>query len=486
MRDMSTKSFISLILLLLLQCSTYQIVLSTHHSTREALEIIIGGGGGGDDDAPSPDTSQNCPPPPPPPCPPPPAPMLRPSPPPPAPMLRPSPPPPAPMLRPSLPPPAPMQPPSPRPPTQTRLERAREVILEFKKRIKYDPMNIIQTWQPGRNVCDYTGFKCVFLHEFQQGGVYAVLFNGYQFDGPNLGVDNFLDKLEDVSLIHANSNKFKGTINDLSHQTRLYEIDLSNNKYTGEFPKSIFSATNLIYLDIRYNQLSGYVPPEIFIMNLLVLFVNDNNFEQKLPDALGSTPAAFLTLDGNRFTGPIPKSIGNTSNTLLEVLFLNNTLSGCLPYEIGLLKHTRVFDVSRNYLTGPIPQSFACLAGMKYLVLSYNQFYGTVPELVCKLPLLMKLTLCNNYFTQVGPECMKLVRSKVLDVSNNCILGLPNQRSPEECARFFNQPRTCPDSNMNFIPCKGKAAYLESNAVLESVPRFQSPVNYPALSPKPN
>ncbi|KAH9621025.1 hypothetical protein KSS87_002534, partial [Heliosperma pusillum] len=214
------------------------------------------------------------------------------------------------------------------------------------------------------------------------------------------------------------SNFFKGTINDLSNKKRLYEIDLSSNSYIGEFPRNVLTAPNLIYLDIRYNYLSG-----------------------------------------------------------------------CLPYEIGLLKKTRVFDVSRNYLTGPIPQSFACLAGMKFLVLSYNQFYGAVPELVCKLPLLIKLTLSNNYFTQVGPECMKLIRSKVLDVNNNCILGLPNQKSPEECARFFNRPskpRTCPDSNMNYIPCKGKAAYLESNAVLESDPRFHTPITYPVLSPKPN
>ncbi|KAL2477280.1 Leucine-rich repeat (LRR) family protein [Forsythia ovata] len=89
-----------------------------------------------------------------------------------------------------------------------------------------------------------------------------------------------------------------------------------------------------------------------------------------------------LTLANNKFIGPIPKSIGlgQASKTLIEVLFLNNQLSGCLPCEIGLLGKTRVFDVSRNFLTGPIPQSFACLFKMEILNLANNQFYGPVPE----------------------------------------------------------------------------------------------------------
>ncbi|GFQ02813.1 uncharacterized protein at4g06744 [Phtheirospermum japonicum] len=92
---------------------------------------------------------------------------------------------------------------------------------------------------------------------------------------------------------------------------------------------------------------------------------------------------------------------------------------------------------------------------MQYFNISYNQFYGTVPESLCKLRNLVEVTLKSNYFTQVGPECRKLIRSKKLDVSMNCILDLPSQRSPKDCQAFFLTQQSCPDMNsMNIVPCK--------------------------------
>ncbi|KAL2939341.1 hypothetical protein RDABS01_000173 [Bienertia sinuspersici] len=203
-----------------------------------------------------------------------------------------------------------------------------------------------------------------------------------------------------------------------------------------------------------------------------------------LPSNLGSTPAAFITLANNKFTGPIPKSIGQASKTLLEILFLNNKLSGCLPYEIGLLKEARVFDVSKNIMTGPIPRSFACLGKMEYLQLAQNEFYGPVPEEVCMLPYLRKLNLCSNYFTQVGPVCMGLVRKGILDVRDNCILGLPAQKSPEICAEFFNRPKVCEEGKMlNYVPCKKTVSSNYSDILLEGAPQPQPTLTYGALSP---
>ncbi|KAL0004613.1 hypothetical protein SO802_012174 [Lithocarpus litseifolius] len=139
------------------------------------------------------------------------------------------------------------------------------------------------------------------------------------------------------------------------------------------------------------------VPPQVFNLDLDVLFINNNYFYDTLPSNLGNTPALYLTVANNLFNGPIPQSIGNAKDTLVEVLFLGNRLDGCLPYEIGLLKKAAVFDVSSNYLSGPIPLSFQCLFKIEVLVLARNQFYGEVPEAVCKLPNLSNFSLsCVN------------------------------------------------------------------------------------------
>ncbi|PRQ22946.1 putative leucine-rich repeat domain, L domain-containing protein [Rosa chinensis] len=153
----------------------------------------------------------------------------------------------------------------------------------------------------------------------------------------------------------------------------------------------------------------------------------------------------------------------------------------CLPWEIGKLNQATLFDVSTNYLTGPIPHSFACLAKMEILVLANNQFYGTVPELVCKLPGLRNLSLANNYFTQVGPECRKLIKKGFLDVKNNCILDLPDQRSKSECGWFFSKARHCPNErSMLYIPCQ---THYSNEKKPEHRGQASAPLSYGTLKP---
>ena len=154
--------------------------------------------------------------------------------------------------------------------------------------------------------------------------------------------------------------------------------------------------------------------------------------------------------------------------------------------EIGYLNQATLFDVSTNKLTGPIPQSFACLAKMEILNLTNNLFYGTVPELVCKLPNLETLTLANNYFTQVGPECRKLIKKGSLDVKQNCILGLPNQRSKSDCNWFFYERTRCPDErSMIYIPCQNRYYSIpgSNKQSPEHQGRAPAPLTYGTLKP---
>ncbi|XP_055804078.1 uncharacterized protein At4g06744-like [Solanum dulcamara] len=424
---------------------------SSGKNGREAIEIIIGGG-----DVPpiapayppSNGDEPICPLPPPPPeplCPPP---MPPPSPKPPKTPL-----PPKPRVSPPPPPPSPKPRVSP-PPSNDLLASAIGVIQRFKRTITKDPFNVTGTWE-GKDICKdktkYKGFIC------NNNKVVAVDFNGFRLEGKPLSLKDFLNGIKTLEIFHSNSNNFTGELpNDISTQKiqNLFELDLSNNKFMGTFPKAVLSATRLTYLDIRFNQIKGLVDPQVFTLDLDILFLNDNYFSGKIPENLGRTPALFLTLANNQFTGEIPKSIGQAKGNLLEVVMFNNQLTGCLPYEIGMLKLASVFDASKNKLTGPIPQSFGCLEQMELMNLSYNQLYGEVPETLCKISCLDKLTLKYNYFTQVGPECRKLIEENVLDVGMNCIIDLENQRKPEECEAFFLQNKKCRDmKSLSYVPC---------------------------------
>ncbi|KAJ6287862.1 hypothetical protein OIU78_029176 [Salix suchowensis] len=396
----------------------------------------------------------------------------------------PSPPPPPPRRSP---PPPPPPPPPPRDFLNDNLRRDLRTIRRFKKLITGDPLGITKKWR-GNDVCNFPGFKCATVPDKKVKALAAADFNGYNFSGPNLKLTGFLDELRDLCIYHANSNKFLGAVPldiSTSRIRYLFELDISNNNHFGEFPRSVLQATNLTFLDIRFNTFSGPVPAEVFNLDLDVLFINNNKFSQQLPKNLGSTPALYLTLANNKFSGRIPRSVGSARN-LLEVLFLNNELEGCLPYEIGKLNKAVVFDVGGNKLTGPIPHSFACLEKMDRLNLAVNEFYGPVPEMVCDLPRLTNLSLSHNYFTQVGPMCMKLIKKKILDVRMNCILGLPGQRSAAECAKFFSKHKPCPNArSLSYIPCrKGGFSRSSLTSDQQSMAPAAAPITYDALIPR--
>ncbi|KAL6209824.1 hypothetical protein ACLB2K_020763 [Fragaria x ananassa] len=349
---------------------------------------------------------------------------------------------------------------------------------------------IFCTWK-GNNPCNFTGFICGVVPVYNQDAVAGVNFNGRKLAGKwggkerQLSLDGFLDQLPDLVFFHANSNNFTGQVPiGTSKLKYFFELDLSNNKLDGGFPYEVLSAPNLTFLDLRFNNYQGSVPPQVFLYkDIDVVFLNNNNFNEQIPDAVGSSTAHYLTFANNKFWGPIPRTIGNASKTLFEVLFLNNRLSGCLPMEIGKLNQATLFDVSCNQLTGPIPQSFACLTKMEILVLDNNQFYGAVPELVCKLPRLTNLSLANNYFTQVGPACRKLIKKGFLHVDNNCILDLKDQRPKSECASFFSKPRYCPNErSLLYIPCKGQYSG-ENSKKLEHRGQASAPLTYGTLRP---
>ncbi|KAK9109277.1 hypothetical protein Sjap_017337 [Stephania japonica] len=419
-REMNFTHFTLHLLLLLLSCL---LCSSTKIHSREAIEAVVGRGisigigigGSSPNPSPSPSSSPN-----------------------------------------NCPPPPPQQPPAPPPLIflDERLAVVYPVIQTFKKLITSDPFNVTATWV-GSDICSYKGFFCESPPDNQSATALASIdFNGFQLSAPSL--DGFLDKLPDLALFHANSNFFAGTISPrIANLRYLYELDISNNKLTGQFPPALLMPNNITFLDIRYNLFSGSVPSQIFMKPLDVLFINNNNFIQSLPESLGATTVLYLTLANNNFSGPIPRSIGQASSTLLEILLLNNRLSGCLPYEIGYLKQLTVFDVGFNQLTGPIPCSFACLDKLEQLNLAGNMFYGAVPELLCMVTSVTNLSLSDNYFTFVGPFCKALVKQGVLDLRNNCVLGLPFQRSALECANFFSHPRGCGHPSwFTFVPCK--------------------------------
>lgn len=295
-------------------------------------------------------------------------------------------------------------------PVKTHLARDLITANELKQKITVDSQGITKTWV-GDDVCKFKGFYCAENPVTGQQAVASIDFQGYNFGGDQLVLNGFINKLTDLAIFHVNSNRFIGQVPDLSALPQLYELDLSNNKISGQFPSTVLGPKRLTFLDLRFNDFGGPLPQEVFsnYPKIEHLYVNNNRFSGPIPSNVGSSPATYLVFANNQFTGSIPHSIGNARN-LQEVLFTSNQLSGPLPKEIGSAKKLVVFNAA------------------------YNKLTGGVPEEICQLKKLQVLNLTNNYFSQpLGPKCLALQANGILDVSGNCIKGADNQRAPAEC-----------------------------------------------------
>ena len=126
---------------------------------------------------------------------------------------------------------------------------------------------------------------------------------------------------------------------ELGDLTNLLELDLSFNELSGAIPGELGSLTPLWFLssglqslDLSSNQLSGEIPPEFGLLtSLQTLDLSSNELSGEIPTELGSlTLLEALYLSGNQLSGEIPGELG--SLTLLEALYLSgNQLSGCIP-----------------------------------------------------------------------------------------------------------------------------------------------------------
>ncbi|PRQ57396.1 putative leucine-rich repeat-containing, plant-type, leucine-rich repeat domain, L [Rosa chinensis] len=196
----------------------------------------------------------------------------------------------------------------------------------------------------------------------------------------------WLGSLPQLKLLAMHHNEFYGVIENTKenlHFSELRILDLSCNKFRGEFPSEYIFSGNAMrgivlsqptymeassYLNIGHAQLFSY-QFEVTISNkgveryyeniqedLGVIDISSNNFHGKIPEFIGNLKGLrFVNISNNIFNGSIPSFFKNL--TLVEALDLSqNQLSGEIPQQLAQLTSLAYFNVSCNNLTGSIPQ----------------------------------------------------------------------------------------------------------------------------------
>lgn len=149
--------------------------------------------------------------------------------------------------------------------------------------------------------------------------------------------------------------KWKGITCD--SEPRVISVSLPAAELSGTIPKgSLGNLTSLRKLRLRFNALSGPLPPDLSnCKNLRTLYLQGNQFSGSLPwDFSVWRGLSRLNLASNNLSGPLPDSLKSLKR--LGSLFLeNNSFTGAFP-PLDLPKLV-YFNVSYNNLSGPVPDS---------------------------------------------------------------------------------------------------------------------------------
>ncbi|KAF2316077.1 hypothetical protein GH714_040872 [Hevea brasiliensis] len=265
------------------------------------------------------------------------------------------------------------------------------------------------------------------LNNLQTLDLSVIGFSG-KFSPPfrNLGgIWTGFSRLKEFS---ASENFLTGEVlgSSISENCSLEVFDLSENNFTGDFPKEISNCRNLINLNMWGNKFTGQIPSEIgTISGLEALFLGNNSFSQVIPESLlNLSSLAFLDLSRNNFGGDIQEIFGRFTQVKFLVLHGNSYTGGL--YSSGVLKLPNVvrLDLSFNNFSGPLPVEISQMPSLKYLILAYNRFNGSIPKEYGNLTGLQALDLSFNSLTGSIPTSLGNLTSLLwLMLANNSLTG---------------------------------------------------------------
>ena len=123
---------------------------------------------------------------------------------------------------------------------------------------------------------------------------------------------------------------------------RVTHLDLKNNNLSGPMPPELGDLTALTILDLQHNNLTGDIPPELANLKIPTIFLNDNNLTGRLPsglfdkfdprpDYLSYSDERFKDLDlrnNSGMYGPLPRSL-ILARPIFSLLFTGTDL--CAP-----------------------------------------------------------------------------------------------------------------------------------------------------------
>ncbi|RWR75525.1 putative LRR receptor-like serine/threonine-protein kinase isoform X2 [Cinnamomum micranthum f. kanehirae] len=203
----------------------------------------------------------------------------------------------------------------------------------------------------------------------------------------------------------SNNNLHGKILSTFSNLTYLRHLYLDSNHFTGTIPASLFNIS-LQVLDIGDNQISGRIPSQIGdLPSLFTLILRSNHIDGMVPlDFCRLTELGFLDLSDNSLSGPIPSCLNLTN---LEYMHLEkNAFSGSIPSALSKSSYLISLGIGYNDIVGAIPSWIGALTKLRVLLLRRNSLHGHIPIALCQLKYVSLLDLSYNHLSGQLPPCI--------------------------------------------------------------------------------
>ncbi|XP_052179632.1 receptor kinase-like protein Xa21 [Diospyros lotus] len=263
-----------------------------------------------------------------------------------------------------------------------------------------------------------------------------------------------------VRSIFASYCGFRGTIpSEIGNLSNVAFLHLENNDLTGFIPTTVFKDLwKLQVLNIHGNKFQGSISADLCnLKNLGALYLQKNKLSGSIPACLGNlTSIRHLSLSSNKLTSGIPTSLWNLAY-LLKMNLSSNSLSGHLSPLIGNLKVATTIDLSMNRFSGPIPVTIGGLQSLVNLSLAHNQFAGPIPESIGNLLSMEFIDLSHNNLSGAIPKSFEaLSQLQRFNVSFNNLRGGIPQGGPFAnftIQSFIGNEALCDAPQLQLPPC---------------------------------
>ncbi|KAL9817370.1 Receptor-like protein 47 [Arabidopsis thaliana] len=236
-----------------------------------------------------------------------------------------------------------------------------------------------------------------------QTKLYSLDISANQIEGQ---VPEWLWSLPELGLLNISQNSFngfEGPADVIQRRGELIMLDISSNTFQDPFP--LLPVVSMTYLFSSNNRFSGEIPKTICELdNLWILVLSNNNFSGSIPRCFGNLTLWVLHLRNNSLSGIfLEESISHLLQSLDVGL---NRLSGELPKSLINCTRLEFLNVEDNMIHDKFPFWLRSLPNLQILVLRSNEFYGPIfsPGDSLSFPKLRIFDNSENRFTGVLPS----------------------------------------------------------------------------------